>query len=341
MSSVTLNCGICFADVKIKDEFMQDNDIYVGPFILFECNHAFCVSCVKTLHNGRIMSINCPMCRVSCRKFRILIFTVNGVFAVEFNINSIKRFSINSCRLNFANLVSGLYPFSIAAETSKSIDDSEPSTSKSIDDSDLFTQRKILQKEFSDIMDKFFDEKDDDSEDNDSEDNDSEMKKIMHLSRLQYEIDSLKKFQIKLLDLLLRMKTQVDTFALNLTNKKLEIENHDNKLKQSIEEYNKQQKLIQERKDYLLSVESNVTLKELQLNNVKETLAQLEKEHEEKRKLYDSREETTDMSLDLFSIKLKRDVLDVKFEHLERKRKILQTSDDDDDGGNDNKKIKL
>ncbi|QAT90362.1 CG30 [Spodoptera exempta nucleopolyhedrovirus] len=388
MSSVTLNCGVCFADVKIRDDFLQHNDLYVGPFLLLDsCNHAFCVSCVKALQNGRLCSINCPMCRKFCKKFRILFFTLNGVFAVEFNSNSIKKFSINSCRLNFCKLVSGMYPFSVAEteepkpSTSK---EPQPSTSKDLASTpsllnNLNTKFDVAIKDFSQLLDSYKSQieqckiqqqqhNDDDImiiNDSDAEEDDNddlEMKKIMQLSRLQHEIDTLKSCQINLLDLSMQMKTNVESVVAELTNKKLElgsiknqIESCNNKLKQSVEEFGRQQKLIQEHQNRLSFIESDILRKQAKLESVEEKLTTAKnevKEFEDKyfieeKKYSKLRTENLHLMIDNFSLKLKKDSLDLEIDSLEKslekKRKISEKKNDVD-GVNEevvSKKIKL
>ncbi|ACI28794.1 CG30 [Agrotis ipsilon multiple nucleopolyhedrovirus] len=117
MASVTLSCSVCLSDVVI-DSSTAPNSIYVVPFVsLGECNHSFCVQCVKGVQIGRQRSVRCPTCRRMCSKLRLISVNENNVLCVEFNATAINRMSTSTLTMNLTMLVESLYPFNVTTTT--------------------------------------------------------------------------------------------------------------------------------------------------------------------------------------------------------------------------------
>ncbi|AIZ48640.1 cp30 [Agrotis segetum nucleopolyhedrovirus B] len=122
MATVTITCSVCLNDVTVDPRAAASSPIYIVPFVsLVECNHSFCVGCVKGLHRGRQKFVRCPTCRHECSKLRLISVNENNVFSIEFTANAISRMSTSTSSMNLKMLVESLYPFNLSSQRSQDL----------------------------------------------------------------------------------------------------------------------------------------------------------------------------------------------------------------------------
>ncbi|AUV65355.1 CG30 [Alphabaculovirus myunipunctae] len=208
MESVTIQCAICFNEVRIDRGSGNGEPMYVAPLVtLVNCGHHFCVSCVKSLTRTR--SITCPTCRRINTKIRVICVNDSNVHCIESCVSNIRAYPTNNCPLNLAELVGTIFSTNVQDESSEftsSVFTSSVSTS-SVSESQVLSAEAI---------------------------DDSVMENVAELSRLQAEIDTLRATQTNALDLAEQLETSVAALKRQENELKVALKRQENEMKATV-----------------------------------------------------------------------------------------------------------